>query len=91
MNALSYYFERKKRDQSNASEDEQEFKKQHEVPSPSRLEMSQRCLDISDRDDFKESLESEDCVVILQECMQNIESKIEGIMSHNPKHERQPD
>ena len=59
MTNIKNYFEKKKRELSNTSEDGQESKKQCEGSRPLSLEMSFE--KVSDGDVFKESLKSEDC------------------------------
>ena len=45
----------------------------------------------SDGNVFKDSLKSEDCILILKRCMENIEKKNGKILHCNKKHKRKTD
>ena len=68
MNNITSFFDKRKRELSNNSNDGQDTKKQREASS---LELSFEKA--SDGDVFKDSLKSEDCILILKRCMENIE------------------
>ena len=70
MNNITSFFDKKKRELSNNSNDGQDTKKQREASS---LELSFEKA--SDGDVFKDSLKSEDCILILKRCMENIKNK----------------
>ena len=72
MNNITSFFDKKKSKLSNNSNDGQDTKKQREASS---LELSFE--KVSDGDVFKDSLKSEDCILILKRCMENIEKKME--------------
>ena len=74
MNNITSFFDKKKRELSNNSNDGQDTKKQREASS---LELSFEKA--SDGDVFKDSLKSEDCILILKRCMENIEKKMEEL------------
>ena len=74
MNNITSFFEKKKRELSNNSNDGQETKKQSQASS---LELSFEKT--SDGDVFKDSLISDDCISILIRCMENIENKMEEL------------
>ena len=74
MNNITSFFDKKKRELSNNSNDGQDTKKQYESSS---LELPFEKA--SDGDVFKDSLRSEDRILILKRCMENIEKKIEEL------------
>ena len=74
MNNITSFFDKKKRELSNNSNDGQDTKKQREASS---LELSFEKA--SDGDVFKDSLKSEDCILILKRCMENIVKKMEEL------------
>ena len=74
MNNITSFFEKKKRELSNNSNDGQDTKKQNEASS---LELSFE--KVSDGDVFKDSLISDDCISILKRCMENNENKMEEL------------
>ena len=74
MNNITSFFDKKKRELSNNSNDGQDTKKQREASS---LELSFEKA--SDGDVFKDSLKSEECILILKRCMENIEKKMEEL------------
>ena len=74
MNNITSFFDKKKRELSNNCNDGQDTKKEREASS----------LDLffekaSDKYVFKDSLKSEDCILVLKGCMENIEKKIEEL------------
>ena len=70
MNNITSFFEKKKRELSNNSIDGQDTKKQSGASS---LELSFEKA--SDGDVFKDSLKSEDCILILKRCMEILKRK----------------
>ena len=74
MNNITSFFDKKKRELSNNSNDGQDTKKQREASS---LELSFKKA--SDGDVFKDYLKSDDCILILKRCMENIEKKMEEL------------
>ena len=74
MNNITSFFDKKKRELSNNSNDGQDTKKQREASS---LELSFE--KVSDGDVFKDFLKSEDCILILKRSMENIEKKMEEL------------
>ena len=74
MNNITSFFDKKKRELSNNSNDGQDTKKQCEASS---LELSFE--KVSDGDVFKDFLKSEDCILILKRSMENIEKKMEEL------------
>ena len=78
MNNITSFFDKRKRELSNNSNDGQDTKKQREASS---LELSFEKA--SDGDVFKDSLKSEDCILILKRCMENIEEFLNLEKSHS--------
>ena len=74
MNNVTSFFDKKKRELSNNSNDRQDTKNQRKASS---MELSFEKA--SDGDVFKDSLKSEDCILILKRCMKNIEKKMEEL------------
>ena len=74
MKNVTSFFDKKKNELSNNSNDGQDTKKQREASS---LELPFEKA--SDGDVFKNSLKSEDCILILKRCMENIEKKMEEL------------
>ena len=75
---IKSFFERKKRELSNKSDDGDNSKKTREQSS---LEES---IDTDCTGDiFTEDLKSEDCVAILYNCMKNIESKMKELITNS--------
>ena len=75
---IKSFFERKKRELSNKSDDGDNTKKAREQSS---LEES---IDADYTGDiFTEGLKSEDCVAILYNCMKNIESKMKELITNS--------
>lgn len=69
---IKSYFERKKREMSNQSEEGDDPKRVRESSlDRSIADVEKECGDV-----FAEGLKSEDCVVILYHCMQNLEKKM---------------
>ena len=74
MNNITSFFYKNKMELSNNPNDGQDTKKQREA----------LCLELSlekasDGDVSKDSLKSEDCILILKKCMENIEKKMEEL------------
>ena len=74
MNNITSFLDKKKRELSNNSNDGHDTKKQREASS---LELSFEKA--SDGDVFKDSLKSEDFILILKRFMENIEKKREEL------------
>ena len=74
MNNIISFLDKKKRELRNNSNDGQDTKKQLEASS---LELSFEKA--SDGDVFKDFIKSEDCILILKRCMENIERKMEEL------------
>ena len=74
MNNIKSFFDKKKKELSNNTSDGQDTKKQLEASS---LELPFEKA--SDGDVFKDSLKSEDCILILTRCMENVEKKMEEL------------
>ena len=74
MNNIISFFDKKKRELSKNSNDGQDTKKQHETSS-SELSFEKA----SDGDIFKDSLKSEDCILILKTFIENIWKKMEEL------------
>ena len=74
MNNITPFFYKKKKELSHNSNDGQDTKNQREASS---LELPFQKA--SDGDFFKDSLKSEDCILILKRCMENIEKKMEEL------------
>ena len=74
MSNIASFFDKKKRKLSNNSNDGQDIKKQREASS---LELSFEKA--SNGDVFKDSLKSEDCILILKRYMENIEKKMKKL------------
>ena len=74
MNNIISFFDKKKRELSKNSNDGQDIKKQHETSS-SELSFEKA----SDGDVFKDSLKSEDCILILKTFIENIWKKMEEL------------
>ena len=73
--SIKSYFERKKRDLSDKSTNEEEKKKARE----SSLDLSISKETIDDTDVFAEGIESSRCASILYDCLKNLESKVSKI------------
>ena len=74
MNNITSFFDKNKRELSNNSDDGQDSKKQREASS---LELAfEKALD---RDVFKDSLKSEDRILVLKRCMENTGKKMEEL------------
>ena len=73
-NNIASFFHKKKRELSKNCSDGKDAKKQREASS---LELSFEKA--SDGDVFKDSLKSEDCILILKICMENFEKKMEEL------------
>ena len=86
MNNITSFFDKKKRELSNNSNDGQDTRKQREFSS---LELSFEKA--SDGEVFKDSLKSKDWILILKRYMKNIEKENGRIMHFNEKHKRKSD
>ena len=73
-NKIASVFHKKKRELSKNCSDGKDAKKQRKASS---LELSFEKA--SDGDVFKDSLKSEDCILILKICMENFEKKMEEL------------
>ena len=74
MNNITSFFDKKKKELSNNSNDGQDTRKKREASS---LELPFEKA--SDGDVLKDSLKSEDCILILKRCMENIERKMQEL------------